>query len=823
MKLRFLGFSVLILTTCTGAFADVARLENRLVAFSFDASRGTYAVTDKRDNSVCLEDAVFAIDKYSSDQAEDYHWDKEKINDELGAGEKIVISGKVKDAPLLRLIFEVCIYEDRGCITLNQGIENQTDQNYRVMAFSPLSGSAYRGSKFVDFKTLDGENGFKANAVLATDLRKSRNNLLATFGARGSRKQSLVIGGLTTNEFQKYASVQKTADSLKVQLTADDPVGKLIDAHSKYVFNDKFYVDFSIDNRFETLEKYGLALRLANHADIKVAPIPILNFWYSHITKFGGDEDRDNSPGTITEMQQIINSGFLKYSPVGLRLEPDDYSLPSNQQGWWDDKHWQMYKSGQLREPYETIVKWGRKVHEMGGVPFIYCQTAKRSEDYCVQHPEQMLFKSATHLRSKGPVGWWGKGGDVTAGYWTYDFTNPAFIAHMKDVYANLKAGGVAGIKFDYPDTGWSYDGGFDDPHATATSAYRNIFRLAYEGLGPGRDVQERIPPFGDIALGVVTTQRTEGDNDRVYPGRVSKTGLRWYKNRMVVNYDQDPINPYHIYPKDTRDGWRSAITMTYTTSGRMEIGKYFEKMTPDMLYDLSRAVPLLPTPTVSARPVDAFSGKVYPQIYDLKVGDGWHIVTLYNYKLDGEKWPTDVMAYWYEGRQFNPKKMLPDEIEVSLGDQTDDGGLGLEAGKKYYVFDFWNWNFVGRFEGGTRLKQKLRAGEARVLSLHEAQDVPQFIATNRHILQGYLDMTQYPQWSAEKSELGGISKLIGGEAYKVVIAGNGFHVKRADARDATCEIEVLDKANSIYALNITSPKTADVSWSVGFEKDGSN
>ena len=69
------------------------------------------------------------------------------------------------------------------------------------------------------------------------------------------------------------------------------------------------------------------------------------------------------------------------------------------------------------------------------------------------------------------------------------------------------------------------------------------------------------------------------------------------YKNRMVVNYDHDPLNPYHIYPSDTRDGWRAAITMESTTGGRMEIGKYFERMTRDMLYDLSRVVPLLPVP----------------------------------------------------------------------------------------------------------------------------------------------------------------------------------------------------------------------------------
>jgi hypothetical protein len=702
---------------------------------------------------------------------------------------------------------------------LNTGIENTTNADLRIMEFFPLKGIAYKGFAFDDYHTLDGENGTEFTRVLTNNTLKSRNNLLVTFGKKGLRKRSLVMGGLTYHEFQKYASVIKQKDFLEIELKANDPFGKLVDAKSKYILNDKFYIDFITDNRFESLEKYGSALSIANHVDLKGVNFPILNFWYAFIKQYGGNEFRDNSIGTIQEMEQIVKTGFLKYSPMGLRLEPDDYATPNNEQGWWDDAHWQMYKGGQLLKPYETIVKWGNKITEMGGVPFIYGQTARRSEDYCLQFPEHILFNNPLSKRSKGRVEWWGREGDSTAIYWTYDFTDPGFITHMKQVYQNLKNGGVRGIKFDYPDTGWSYDGGFEDKHATTTSAYRNIFKLAYDGLGPNRDVQERIPPHGDIALGVITTQRTEGDNDRVYPARISKTGLRWYKNRMVANYDHDPINPFHIYPKDTRDGWRAALTMTYTTSGRMEIGKYFEKMTSDMLFDLSRVVPLLSAPAMSARPVDAFSGQLYPRVYDFVVKPDWHIVTFYNTHIEGEEWPTDSGIYSSENNQFYPKKMLSEVINVPLGDKTDDGGLGLEQGKAYYVFDFWNWKFLGRIAGNSHLEQELRPGEARIMAVHEVKRVPQFLSTSRHILQGYLDMTKYPEWNPQKSELAGTSKLVADETYKVIIATNGYKIKGCSAGDAKCEISVLDQKNSIYELSLTSSNTAEKSWNVVFEK----
>ena len=794
------------------------KIGNSLVEFSFNPKAGTFSIFDKRNKTVCVENAYFQINQFASNQGYAFELTSQDITDELGKGQKLTIEGKKPNQP--SIILEVYIYNDKGCIVLNTGIENTTNADLRIMKYFPLKGIAYKGFAFDNYHALDGESGIENTRVLTNDTLKSRNNLLVTFGKKGQRKRSLVIGGLTYNEFQKYASVIKHKDILEIELKANDPFGKLVNAKSKCILNDKFYIDFITDNRFESLEKYGLALSIANHAEIKCVNFPILNFWYAYESRFGGNEFRDNSVGTVQEMEQIVKSGFLKYSPMGLRLEPDDYSSPNNEQGWWDDKHWQMYKGGQLLKPYETIVKWGNKITEMGGVPFIYCQTAKRSEDYCLQFPDHILFNNPYSKRSKGPIEWWGRNGDTTAIYWTYDYTDPGFITHMKEVYQNLKNGGIKGIKFDYPDTGWSYDGGFEDKYATTTSAYRNIFQLAYDGLGPNRDVQERIPLFGDVALGAITTQRSEGDNDRVYPARISKTGLRWYKNRMVVNYDHDPINPYHIYPKDTRDGWRAALTMTYTTSGRMEIGKYFEKMASDMLFDLSRVVPLLSAPVLSARPIDAFSGQLYPRVYDFVVKPDWHIVTFYNTRIEGEEWPTNYEAYQPKNKQFIPQKMLPEVINVSLSDKTDDGGLGLEPGKKYYVFDFWNWKFVGNIAGNTQLVQELRPGEARIMAVHEVKKVPQFLSTSRHILQGYLDMTKYPEWNPQKAELTATSKLIADETYKVIIATNGYKIKGCSAGNVKCEISLLDKKNSIYELSLRSTTTAEISWKVVFEKN---
>ena len=213
----------------------------------------------------------------------------------------------------------------------------------------------------------------------------------------------------------------------------------------------------------------------------------------------------------------------------------------------------------------------------------------------------------------------------------------------MQEVYRNFKKGGLRGIKFDYPDTGWAYNGGMEDPYCTTTRAYRAIYQLAYDGLGWNSDIHERLPLHGDICLGVITTQRTEGDTDRFYPVMARKCGLRWYKNRVVTKYVNDVINPFHAFPLNS-DGWRTMYTMSYLTNARIELGKYIEKMTDEMRHDLTRIVPLY-TMEKSARPVDAFSGVDYPQIFDFEISPSWHQVAFYNTQI--EKNITKVKEQW--------------------------------------------------------------------------------------------------------------------------------------------------------------------------------
>jgi hypothetical protein len=798
-------------------------LSNQFVKLEYNLASGTYQIFNNSNGQIIIRDAIYLIadiygESRSSDKGYIHSWISEEVKDEIGSGKKIIVTSSNKTVP--GLLWEATIYEGKTFIILNAGVDNKMSFAIHLRQMHPIKSLAFKGYDIENsWATLDGNAGEPETKVRKDNHLKCWNNLLATFGS-GKDRHSLVIGGLTYHEFEKWAELNKTSEGLEIDVWSEDPVGKMLDPGTRYFPDEKYYIDVLTPDPFKALEQYGLALKSAQKIELGVYSFPTLCLWYSGVPEYGGGEQNNTSVGAVKEMGYAKESGFLKYSKVAIRLVPDNYET-INSQGWWDDLHWQTVQSGIggigpiYRPPYETTEKWGQAVTQLGGIPIMYSQTARRSEDYCYEHPEHMLFNDPNRrlkTETKGDKFFWDHGNPPLVGY---DFTDPGFIKHMQEVYANLNSGGVRGLMFDYPDNGWFPDGGFEDKYSTTASAYRNIFKLPHDGLQKPNYVHERNLARGsDVTLGLVASQRTINDVDKMYPPLISRTGLRWYKNRVVVNYDTDAKNPNHILPENN-DGRRAMYSMCYVASGRFLLGVSFSKLTKEQLNDLSRIFPFHST-SQSARPIDAFTGVKYPQVYDFKVNDKWHQLTLYNTKVIGGEWPVDFRDV---NKGFKGT-LVESTFQVELGQENIDGGLALDPGSEYYIYDFWNDCFIGKLKGDGKLEQTLRPGEVRMMSVHQAEPNPQFISTNRHIMQGYVDMSRYPDWDTGKKELSGISKVVGGETYKVVIALNGFKPAKI-ITDKPCKtaVKVIDEKNGLAVLSIDNEQNDDIEWRVSFKK----
>ncbi|MDX9880586.1 MAG: hypothetical protein RBS73_00880 [Prolixibacteraceae bacterium] len=786
------------------------QLQNGLVSLDFDLTSGLFSLKDNKGETIVGQAYFQAGGLQSKDECQQRTWTAEEVKDELGTGKTVTV--RVGFENYSDILWQATLYDNQDYVVFNMGIVNDTEKPYRLMSFYPLaSKSVYPGkNNKLNYQVLDGNGGGSATRVTGSADLRSFNNLLVKFGDL-KQPEILVAGGITYNEFEKFVQVTRTDQSLHLKLFSEDPVGKLIDAGQTYRLNEKFYLCFVNKNPFEALEKYAGALKKAQQIDLNYYDFPTECLWWANVYSLDKNRRKFNdSKGAVEEMENAIKSGITKYTKVGIRLVPDAYG-PNNQQGWWDDEHWAMWGEPGSAEganyiaPYLTTKSWSKAVIDLGGYPITYMQSGRRSEDFVWLHPDWMLFNDP-YRKITAPqrfyqeltypdgyassyAGHWWSDKEL----WSYDFTDPGFIEHMRKVYANLKDAGIKGIFFDYPEgTAWAFEGGFEDKYATTAKAYRDMFRLADEGLDKGALIQERNVSRGsDITLGLVESQRIWPDATNFDPEMTRRCGLRWYKNRTVINYDMDSKDPQNCVPKNG-DGRRGMLTMCYVTSGRFLLARSFSQLSAEEIADLGRIFPFHNIPK-SARPLDAFSGVTYPRVYDFEMNLDWHQLTFYNDN-------TSDSAL----------------ICVELGKSLNEGGMELNPSKSYYVYDFWNDRLIGTFAGSDKLEQQLRPGEARMMSVHAKENNPQFLSTSRHIMQGMTDLKTC-SWDASKNALNGVSEVVPGETYKVVIAANGYKVKSCKATGAKCSIITVNVKAGLIELNIVAEKSTSIPWTVRF------
>jgi len=216
-----------------------------------------------------------------------------------------------------------------------------------------------------------------------------------------------------------------------------------------------------------------------------------------------------------------------------------------------------------------------------------------------------------------------------------------------------------------------------------------------------------------------------------------------------------------------------------------------FSKFSPEIIDELSRVYPFHST-NLTARPLDAFISE-NPSIFDFNISPDWHQLVLYN----GEE----------EHREMN----------ISLNGNTASGALGLDPEESYYLYDFWNETCIGKFDGKDSVRQILQAGEARMVSVHRVQNNQQWISTDRHVMQGYVDLVEKPQWDAATKTLKGTSALIGEETYTVTIALNGYKPKEVEATGAEADITVRSDNPDLADLKLKVRVNQNLSWSISF------
>jgi len=767
-------------------------LENGIISVAFDLEKGLFTIADAQSKEVLLSKARFGLPSGETPGTITL-LNTEDVQDTLGSGKRVIIAVQDKGhvtfssrygrgLPILHL-FSYTLYEKTSALVLGFGLKTQHYISTRLMKSQPLAGGElFGGRPLAQPQTLNGGAGSEKTLVKTGLSRIALNSLMLT-GLVDGQRRTAVWGGLHASAFGKVAQLREGVPGL----IAEDPVGRLVDEGETYLAADTFYLDVTTRDPFEALEKYGWALRLANNAKPHVYQFPVLCGWsVGHVSKL---PDVNNSVKLIGEVDAANTCGMTRYTKVAIRLEPDKYHLDT-EQGWWDDEHMRQYKH--LLPPYDTIAKWSQALRERNGIPYIYMQLGMPSDDFARKYPEYMLFNDNSEVDREVPNYKNKNKHPHHQPFVTYDYTDKGYSDYFVKTWRKLRDDGIQGVKIDYPETAWRPEGGFDDRKATCNSAYRRAFELMREAMGPEgfideRNIGESGRPCLDMTAGVVDTQRTWEDSNVFIPEMVSRSGLRWYKNRTVFNYYSD-TKALHKLSKSLQ---QSLVTMNFLTSGRLDLATSFSFFTPEITWAVSRSYPHYAEPK-TARPLDAFTGGADPQVYDLELTPDWHQIVFYN---------------------TGTNEMV---VSTKLSGERASNAVGLPTKASYHAYEFWTDTYLGLLPGSSTLDYTLKPNCCAMISLRKVQANPQVLSTDRHLLQGWVDLSNV-SWNAQSKALSGKAHVIGGEPFKMVVADNSAKFVKADAKEATFTVTAHPVAG-LRCLTITSATTAEIDWLLQYE-----
>ncbi len=451
---------------------------------------------------------------------------------------------------------------------------------------------------------------------------------------------------------------------------------------------------------------------------------PVANGWCSWFSSFE----------SITEAEVLRNAAH-----AARHLKP--YGMDCIQV---DDGFYRAFGDWEGNEKFPHGMKWlAGQIRELGLTPGIWFAPYVISEgtDIHRNHPEWLIRKTNGDLRPirpgtqneddgdtggrkrfaldishPGAAEWLGKLFDTAANDWGYDF-----------------------IKIDFVDWSLLAAERYYDPTATRASLYRKGAEIMRRAMGPKRHLLDCGP--GQASAGFIDSMRIELDQPPVSwnqyflnsASSAPAAAKRYYFHKRVWVNDADHI----VLAPLTIPQAQAAASLIAMSGGTTFSGDRLTDLDAVRL-DILRKV--LPAYGEAARPIDLFDHDLHA-LFALTVKKPfaeWTVLAAFNTDLEAPATKTIVLER-----------------------------LGLDPAKTYLAYNFWEQRFLGEIQKEVALS--LAPSSVALLSIHEKRDEPQFISTDRHVMQGAVGL-ETAGWDSAAGAFSGVSLGPKGTEHNVFI-----------------------------------------------------
>jgi alpha-galactosidase len=715
----------------------------------------------------------------SSGQASFRHSVKtSRIIDQLGECMQLTINSSEPDRKI-DLNLRIFLYKNINAVFFEAECLNRSSKPIILLNIEPICANNETGGALWWPQTsrllTNGPMYYDPGAVF--DFSAQDNNLRQSWWNiglfSGYNREGLVVGAVENLTAQGKVSARRESGE-NTGLTAQSILsdGFVLGAGKK-IRSNRFVMLIGKDI-YSALEEYASVMGRINTA----RTTSIVNGWCNWFFTYEH----------ITEDEVIRNAEFASrvLKPYGLEY----IQLDEGYQRWHGE--WE----GNDRFPHG--MKWlAEKIHSMGLKPGLWIAPFVISEptDLFRNHKEWLIKHPDGSLKRVGP--WPGEDTDWARNEnpkrYGLDITHPGAAEWMFNLFDKVsRQWGYEMIKIDFVDWSLLSAHHYYDPSVSRAMAYRRGFEIMRKAIGNDCHLQDCGP--GPITVGLIDSMRIEldqnyGYRDEVWKQYFNSTGSapaaakRYYFHKRTWINDAD-----HLCISLLSDNQaRAAATLLTLTGGNIISGDRLQDLDKIKIEILKKT---LPSWGEAARPVDLFDTDFH-RIFSLKVkkpfGE-WTITGLFNSNNS-------------ELKQY----VLPLER------------LWLDNTKTYMVYDFWDNRYKGEIT--KELKVTVPPDSVMLLSIHEKSGIPKIISTDRHILQGAVELEDV-MWDPGKQILSGISLGIQESAYNVYIYTPDPHPWKQGGISLYHDfpgytLKMTDR--NILRMHVRFENTTRVSWNINF------
>jgi hypothetical protein len=784
---------------------DRGEMKNDYFTVAFDSERGR--ITIHRSNGTpfltggtsCANSTIgkrsIASDMYK------HTLDSTTFKDQLGSGKRLLVYSHDLENKL-DCELHISIYDHLEIITFEVFCKNVSSRDIVIRSLEPIrvikneggklnvpgvsrcitNGAMYYNTGMIhEFGTENPNPSDDIKGVkLSNNSISSPNETVRSWWNAGLfagyDKESVVLGYAENNSCLGQVLISKPGPNQVSFLAESVFTPALILQPGKTITSNSFMINIA-GSPYTALEQYAGAVGTVQGARTR----SIVNGWCSWFYTLA----------EVTEDEVLFNADFASKHLQQFGLEY--IQIDEGYQRWHGD--WE----GNKRFPHG--MKWlAEQIKGYGFKPGLWIAPYVISEptELFQQHQDWLLTNPDGTLQRIG--NWPDENSDAARNEnpkrYCLDITHPEAAKWMYDLFDTIaNRWGYEMIKIDF--MAWSILAAnhYYDSSVSSALVYRRGLEIMRRAAGNTCHILECGP--GATTVGLIDSMRIEADINYGFSDAAWKTyfldpacsasaaARRYYFHKKTWINDVDHLCMHLL----THQQSEAAATLIALSGGTMISG---DRLTQLDAYKLEILKKITPSFGEAAVPVDLFDTDMQ-SVFALKVK-----------KRFGE---------WTIAGFFNASVTEPVEKKFSLR------RLWLEPGKTCLAFDFWKQQFVG--EVTDEIKVVVQPGSVTLFALHEKLDRPQFISTDRHVLQGAVELESV-SWNESAKTLSGISvgPLNTSHNVSVYVPGNhpwtwGGYVLFRDYDSYS--LKLVDK--NIIQVHIDFEKGTRVQWHIAYDE----